>query len=113
MVMKTNAPKLAEPQTRTISAAEFKAKCLQLMDEVSRSNLTLVVTKRGKPVAQLSAAAGAEKPFRSIVGRSPCVKVPSPAEWKRLKTEWAGDWSDRDENLRDREEAAAVRKRRA
>jgi prevent-host-death family protein len=36
-----------------IPAGEFKAKCLQLMDEISRSRKELVITKRGKPVAKL------------------------------------------------------------
>ena len=38
---------------RMISAAEFKARCLTLMDDVSSTRETLVITKRGKPVARL------------------------------------------------------------
>jgi prevent-host-death family protein len=37
-----------------LSAAEFKATCLELMDEVERSGTSVVVTKRGRPVAQLA-----------------------------------------------------------
>lgn len=37
----------------TISAAEFKATCLELMDEVARKHREVVITKRGKPVAKL------------------------------------------------------------
>ena len=36
-----------------INAAEFKAKCLKLIDEVAATHKPLVITKRGKPVAQL------------------------------------------------------------
>ena len=36
-----------------ISAAEFKAKCLKLMDEIARTRKSIVITKRGKPVAKL------------------------------------------------------------
>lgn len=36
-----------------ISAGEFKAKCLKLMDEVANSHEKVVITKRGKPVAML------------------------------------------------------------
>jgi prevent-host-death family protein len=36
-----------------ISAAEFKANCLRLMDEVAQRRTPLVITKRGKPVAKL------------------------------------------------------------
>ncbi|MFN0159662.1 MAG: type II toxin-antitoxin system Phd/YefM family antitoxin [Burkholderiales bacterium] len=36
-----------------IQASEFKAKCLALMDQVARTGETIIVTKNGKPVAQL------------------------------------------------------------
>jgi prevent-host-death family protein len=36
-----------------IPAAIFKAKCLKLMDEDARSGQSIVITKHGKPVAQL------------------------------------------------------------
>ena len=39
--------------SRTMSAATFKAKCLQVMDRVAATGEPVVVTKRGKPVAQL------------------------------------------------------------
>ncbi len=35
----------------TIAAAEFKQKCLQILDEVGPEGIT--ITKRGKPVARL------------------------------------------------------------
>ena len=38
---------------RTVKAGEFKAKCLELMDEVSRTGESMIITKRGKPVARL------------------------------------------------------------
>ncbi len=41
------------PTITEISATEFKAKCLQLLDEVSEGHGTLVVTKHGKPVAKV------------------------------------------------------------
>ncbi len=36
-----------------IAAGEFKAKCLNLLDEVAEKRMTLVITKHGKPVAQV------------------------------------------------------------
>ena len=36
-----------------IAAAEFKANCLRLMDEVARQHRPIIITKRGKPVAKL------------------------------------------------------------
>jgi len=37
----------------TIGAGEFKAKCLKLLDQVAEERQTLVITKRGRPVAKL------------------------------------------------------------
>ncbi len=39
---------------RTIKASEFKAKCLKIMDEVASTGESVVITKRGLPVAQLT-----------------------------------------------------------
>ena len=36
-----------------VAAGGFKAHCLQLMDEVKRKHCSVVITKRGKPVAKL------------------------------------------------------------
>ena len=39
----------------TISATEFKAKCLSLFDELEDQKITkVVVTRRGKPVAEMT-----------------------------------------------------------
>jgi prevent-host-death family protein len=38
---------------QTIQASEFKAKCLALMDQVARTGRPIIVTKNGKPVAEL------------------------------------------------------------
>jgi prevent-host-death family protein len=37
----------------SIPAALFKAECLRLMDEVARTGKPVVITKHGRPVAQL------------------------------------------------------------
>jgi prevent-host-death family protein len=39
---------------KTMSATEFKSKCLAVLDEVNLRGKTVVITKRGKPVAYLS-----------------------------------------------------------
>jgi prevent-host-death family protein len=36
-----------------MSAAEFKAKCLKLMDLAKQKHETIVITKRGIPIAKL------------------------------------------------------------
>lgn len=51
---------------RTIQASEFKTHCLALMDEVAATGETVLITKHGKPVAELKA----HKPPRakSLIG---------------------------------------------
>ena len=50
---------------RTIQASEFKAKCLALMDTVAATGETWIVTKNGKPMAELRPYAGGrtDSPF--------------------------------------------------
>jgi prevent-host-death family protein len=38
---------------RHVAAADFKANCLRLMDEVARERRPITITKRRKPVAKL------------------------------------------------------------
>jgi prevent-host-death family protein len=44
--------RLAMPE-RLVMASKFKQQCLALLDEVARTKVGLVVTKRGKPVARV------------------------------------------------------------
>ena len=41
------------PKMKKIAAGAFKAHCLAVMDEVQTKRITVVITKRGKPVAKL------------------------------------------------------------
>lgn len=38
----------------SMQAGTFKAKCLQLMDEVNEKHISIIITKHGVPVAKLS-----------------------------------------------------------
>jgi prevent-host-death family protein len=49
-----------------VSATEFKAKCLGLLDQIDREGGSVTVTKRGRPVATVARAK--RKPFRSSEG---------------------------------------------
>jgi len=40
-------------KTKTIPAGQFKVHCLAIMDEVQAKHQSVVITKRGKPVAKL------------------------------------------------------------
>jgi prevent-host-death family protein len=39
---------------KIIGAAEFKAHCLRILDEVERTREPVTITKRGKPVAEIN-----------------------------------------------------------
>lgn len=72
MVMKSALPK---PKIVTVPAGEFKARCLQLIDDVESGSKIVVITKRGKVMAKLVATAAEEETFHSVLGRTPGVKV--------------------------------------
>ena len=58
---------------QTIQASQFKAKCLSLMDKVATTGETLVVTKNGKPVAELRPFSG--KRVTSPFGLHPDIEI--------------------------------------
>ena len=46
--------KAAKPaQKQTVGVAEFKARCLELLDGVGTRGDELIITKRGKPIAHI------------------------------------------------------------
>jgi len=73
----------------TIGAGEFKAKCLKLLDEVAEKRETLVITKHGKPVAQLvPVPEKAGNPFGAMRGSGVIlgdIISPLENEWEVLK----------------------------
>lgn len=57
-------------KTRVVSATEFKAKCLSLLDDIEQQAELITITRRGVPVAVLG----------------PVKKK----AWKSSKNSWAG-----------------------
>jgi prevent-host-death family protein len=51
---------------KRIGAAEFKANCLRILDEIERNGESVTVTKRGRPVAEVKPVEKKER--RSIIG---------------------------------------------
>jgi prevent-host-death family protein len=57
------------PTTQTLSATEFKAKCLNILDRIARHELDrVVITKRGKTVGVLMAPEHQATADRGIYG---------------------------------------------
>ena len=55
----------------TITATEFKAKCLKLMDKVQKTHHPILITKRGEVVAQLAPPPPTtEKPWLALRGKA-------------------------------------------
>jgi prevent-host-death family protein len=75
--------------TKIIKASEFKAKCLALMDEVERTGQGVVITKNGKPVAELVPHRKRKKNARGILKDSLFITgdiiSPIDVEWDALK----------------------------
>jgi prevent-host-death family protein len=69
-------------RARTIAAAEFKAKCLALLDEVASTGVPLVVTKRGRPVATVQPVPpDRAKSLRGSVVRERDLVAPIDEAW--------------------------------
>jgi prevent-host-death family protein len=52
----------------TVSATEFKAKCLALIDEMNRTQVPIVVTNHGKRVAEMYPARHEEAGAAAFIG---------------------------------------------
>ncbi len=52
----------------TISAGDFKAQCLKLMDIVAQTHEEYLITKRGKPIAKIVPVESQEDPFGFLKG---------------------------------------------
>jgi len=81
--------KPAPPQrrTRTIGVAEFKARCLELLDGVDKRGDEIIVTKRGKPIAKIDPVRPATRELRGMyAGRAriigDIVNVNFADEWE-------------------------------
>ena len=48
---------------KQIPITQFKAQCLSLLEQVSKSGRPLVITKRGRPLAQVTRAVEKKRPL--------------------------------------------------
>lgn len=82
--------------TKVVSASEFKATCLKLIDEMQRTGEPVTITKRGKVVAELAPKGDVERPvLKSAFGilksdryrfdMDPSVPVGEPDDWAALR----------------------------
>jgi len=72
--------------TRTMQATEFKARCLEVMDQVARTGESVTVTKRGRPVVRVAPVVRRPTTLRGFMkGRvrsTGDVVSPTGVEWE-------------------------------
>ncbi|HUJ22803.1 MAG TPA: type II toxin-antitoxin system prevent-host-death family antitoxin [Bryobacteraceae bacterium] len=76
----------------TLGATEFKAKCLELIDEVhDRKRNSIVITKRGKPWVKLVPVAPDDTPLfgcmKGTIRILGDITEPVDVDWDALKDE--------------------------
>ena len=77
--------------SRTIGAAEFKAHCLRILDEVERTGEPVTITKRGRPVAEV-------KPVENREGKSIFGLLKGSVIWRGdpeesgFDPDWEKEW---------------------
>jgi prevent-host-death family protein len=92
---------------RSMAVGEFKAKCLAVIEEVKTTGETVLLTKRGMPVARVTSLIEIPREKGSILGRLQSLgKIQgdvvtsdlSDEEWDRMSDEpWPGDRKERSE----------------
>jgi prevent-host-death family protein len=76
---------------KSIPAGEFKARCLRIMEEVRSKRVTVLITKKGRPLAKLVPAdEGPDEVFgrlRGVLEITGDVESPvlAPEDWKTLR----------------------------
>jgi len=75
----------------TLSVTEFKARCLELFEVVHRTHETLIITKHGKPIAQVIPTEveppKAKRKLGALNGTAILHDIMSPidVEWEAMK----------------------------
>ena len=80
----------AGKQSPEVGAAEFKAKCLELLDDIhSRKRNCVIITKRGKPFAKLVPVNSRDEPFYGCLKGMAIIRgditKPIDVDWNALK----------------------------
>lgn len=73
---------------QTISAGEFKAKCLKLMDLVAQTHEEYTITKRGKPIARIVPIQSNQDAFGFLKGD---IDIKGNIVTESLEEKWEAD----------------------
>jgi prevent-host-death family protein len=72
----------------TLSVSEFKAKCLSVLEDVSRQKKRVIITKRGKPIAEVIPHESEDKEIPledTVVFMGDIVSPVAEEDWEALK----------------------------
>jgi len=74
----------------TLSATEFRSGCHRLLNDVAKGTYSIVITKRGKPVAQVASIRPKLQPLKGrwaglAKTKGDIVYFDSSADWQALR----------------------------
>ncbi|MBI4470829.1 MAG: type II toxin-antitoxin system prevent-host-death family antitoxin [Acidobacteria bacterium] len=73
-------------KAQVVGVAEFKARCLELLEAVRKRGNELVITKRGEPIARVTPVAAGQSPLRGMLrGR---LKIKGDI----VHVDWTDEW---------------------
>ncbi len=84
---------MTKKAAKTIAISEFKATCLAVLEEVRRTGASIIVTRRGKPIAEVmppSLASSGESWLGAMSGTATITgdlvePVGDPGDWEVLR----------------------------
>jgi prevent-host-death family protein len=72
----------AKRREKSLPAGEFKAKCLALLDEVEARGSSIIITKRGRPVARVVPLARATNTLVGSLLHDDDLRGPVDVTWE-------------------------------
>ena len=83
----TSAPATAKTDpAMEIGVSEFKTRCLEIMDTLSRGGPDVIVTRRGRPIARVVPIRRERRPLRNSL--SGLVEIRGDI----VSCDWTADW---------------------
>jgi prevent-host-death family protein len=76
---------------KKMAAAQFKARCLRIMDDVAATRQPIVITKKGRPVAKLVPAEDVPQDFLGKLAKTMKIvgditkPIEEPEAWDALR----------------------------
>lgn len=81
---------------KIVSATEFKAKCLRIIDDMQKDGIPVTITRRGKPVAELKPRREARKDVFGMLRDTLTIQgdIVGPID-PESEAKWDAKWDER------------------